>query len=136
MIEIEMGGPILGGVVPVGGFSMRFVQLEDGVFAPVVSVDNGGEDNLAPNGADERLVVGVGVGQLGELQGDTTHVKWSLEDANVRVRFVGDPTAVIGHLLVAGDEGVWSRALAQSARFVRAAGADGVLFVTELVAGT
>ena len=93
--------------------------------------------NLAPNGtqADQALTVdatGGGV-QFSAFHADTTHVFWSCADAQVRVTFDNSaPTSSNGHFIEAGDSGVWSKALAVAAKFIRTGGTSGIVSASQL----
>ena len=85
---------------------------------------NSGKADLTPNGtkADQRLTVDDTVGgvQFSAFDAATTHVFWTLETAQVRVTFDGSaPTTTNGHILNAGDSGVWNATLAAAAKFIR-----------------
>jgi len=67
--------------------------------------------------------IGAVVCQLRVLNPNCTHIFWTLETENVRAVFgTNESPGDKGHLLLAGSSGVWSRAMAQSARFVSVAG--------------
>ncbi|RME69200.1 MAG: hypothetical protein D6781_09160 [Verrucomicrobia bacterium] len=73
--------------------------------------------------------------------GPTQKVAWTLEGADVRVRFDGGaPTGTTGHLIAAGavgQEGLWTFEMANAMRLVRAATAtaDAVLTYTPVIDG-
>ena len=96
--------------------------------------------NLVPNSVaatapDEALTVdatGGGV-QLAALHADTTHVFWSSEAAPCRVTFDGSaPTSTNGHLVNIGDSGVWSKALATAAKFIRTGAVSAVVTASQM----
>jgi hypothetical protein len=95
------------------------------------------ESTLVPNStqADQRLTVDATAGgvQFTTLEGSTTHILWTLEDAQVRVTFDGSaPTSTNGHVLNAGDGGVWARGMAVAAKFIRTGGTSGVVHASQL----
>jgi len=70
---------------------------------------------------------------MSALGSNTTHALVTIEDADVRVRFDGtDPTASEGHLLQAPFAALWSKALAEAAKFIRATSTDALLKVSRL----
>lgn len=115
----------------------------DGTFSEVgyvgggqVSV-NGLAQSLAPNGiqADQALTVDATAGgvQFGALHADTTHVFWSCETAQCRVTFdASTPTTSNGHIIEPGDSGVWSKALAAAAKFIRTGATSAVIAASQL----
>jgi hypothetical protein len=93
--------------------------------------------SFVPNStqADQRLTVDATAGgvQFEALHADTTHVLWSNEDAQIRVTFDGSaPTSTNGHIIEAGDSGVWAKALAVAAKFIRTGTSSGVIHASQL----
>jgi hypothetical protein len=71
--------------------------------------------------------------QLAALHADTTHVFWSNETAPCRVTFDGSgPTTTNGHLINIGDSGVWSKAMAAAAKFIRTGAVSAVVSASQL----
>lgn len=67
------------------------------------------------------------------LDDNVTHVLWSLEDASVRFTIDGsDPTTSNGHVLNAGESGIWSRRFADSVKVIRNTSTDAVFHVSQL----
>jgi len=82
------------------------------------------QDLLEPNSAqaDQALTVDATAGgvQFSAFHADTTQVFWSSESAQCRVTFDGSaPTTTNGHLIEDGSSGIWSKALATAAKFIR-----------------
>lgn len=66
------------------------------------------------------------------LNANTTHVYWTLADADVRLRLDGTaPTASVGHLFNDGNSGIWSAAWAQNAKVIAVSG-TAIFTITEL----
>ena len=67
------------------------------------------------------------------LNSATTHVLWSIKDADINVSFDGvDPTASLGHSIADGTSGTWSREFAEQAKAIRTASTDVTITITEL----
>jgi len=124
-------------VVGIGAGTAEIGNVKNtGTFAVQALVPFAAE-NLVPNAteADQALTVdatAAGV-QLAALHANTTHVFWSLETASVRVTFdASTPTTTNGHLLQPGDSGVWSKALAAAAKFIRTGATSGVVSASQM----
>lgn len=92
---------------------------------------------LSPNGtvADQRLTVDNTVGgvQFAAFDEATTHVFWSCETAQVRVTFDGSaPTTTNGHVIEPGAYGVWSKAMAQAAKWIRTGANSATVHASEM----
>jgi hypothetical protein len=84
------------------------------------------------NPIDQALTVSGAVVSFAPFQERTTIVTFDVQFADVRVRFgADDPTAVLGHVLYAGQSYTWSKQQAAAAKFI-AIGGDAELFATEL----
>jgi hypothetical protein len=131
--------------------AVRALTNADVVTAELSSTDNAVLDalvtllgrephNLVPNSVaatapDEALTVDATAGgvQLAALHADTTHVFWSNETAPCRVTFDGSgPTTTNGHLINIGDSGVWSKAMAAAAKFIRTGAVSAVVSASQL----
>jgi hypothetical protein len=93
--------------------------------------------DLVPNGiqADQRLTVDATAGgvQFAAFHADTTHVIWSAEAAEVRVTFDSSaPTSTNGHIIPIGTTGVWAKALAVAAKFIRTGGTSGIIHASQV----
>ena len=96
--------------------------------------------NLVPNSVaatapDEALTVDATAGgvQLAALHADTTHVFWSNETAPCRVTFDGSaPTSTNGHLVNIGDSGIWAKATAAAAKFIRTGAVSAVVSASQM----
>ena len=124
-------------VVGIGAGTAEIGNVKNtGTFAVQALVPFAAE-NLVPNAteADQALTVdatAAGV-QFAALHANTTHVFWSLETASVRVTFdASTPTTTNGHLLQPGDSGVWSKALASAAKFIRTGATSGVVSASQM----
>ena len=68
------------------------------------------------------------------LNANTTHVFWTLTDANVRFTIDGStPTATVGHQIAAGSSGVWCARMAQQAKVIREGTSDANFSISEVV---
>lgn len=104
------------------------VTLDGEAVVLALAISNGAE-------ADQALTVDATVGgvQLAALHADTTQVMWDCQVAPLRVTFDGSaPTSANGHLIMPGDCGVWSKALAAAAKFIRSGATSAVLHVSQL----
>ena len=123
---------------PGGPVPRKVHDNGDGTFSPAVSIVAGAAVNAwAPNGtqADQTLTVDDTAGgvQFAALHADTTQVFWDCQAAPVRVTFDGSaPTSSNGHLIQPGDSGVWSKALAAAAKFIRAGATSAVIQASQL----
>lgn len=99
-----------------------------------VNVANDEKELVATPGAThQKITVSNSVKQIGALQAQTEYVLVTVDSNNVRVTFDGaDPASDDGHLLTAPYTGMWSRARAVAAKFIRVS-ADALLFVSEFV---
>jgi hypothetical protein len=93
--------------------------------------------NLVPNSteADQALTVDATAGgvQFAAFHADTTHVEWDCQTAQIRVTFDNSaPTATNGHLIEIGATGIWPKAKASAAKFIRTGGVSGVLHASQL----
>jgi len=120
------------------GITERFVDMGD-YYARALAVTQmtGNLTDLEPNGtqADQRLTVDATAGgvQFSAFHADTTQVFWTCEDAQCRVTLDGSaPTTSNGHIINAGDSGVWSKALATAAKFIRTGSTSAVLHASQL----
>lgn len=91
----------------------------------------------APNGAqaDQALTVDATAGgvQFAAFHADTTQVFWDCQDAPCRVTFDGSaPTTTNGHLIQPGDSGIWTKALAAAAKFIRTGATSGLIHASQL----
>src|ERR1035437_6114877 len=92
---------------------------------------------FGPNGrqADQRLTVDATAGgvQFSAFHAATTNVFWSCEDQQCRVTFDSSaPTTTNGHVINAGDSGIWPKALATAAKFIRTTGASATIHASQL----
>jgi hypothetical protein len=92
---------------------------------------------MAPNATevDQRLTVDATAGgvQLAAFHANTLYVFWSCEDAQCRVTFDNSaPTPTNGHIINVGDSGVWSKALATAAKWIRTGGTSAVIHASQL----
>lgn len=99
--------------------------------------DLNAESRIQPNStqADQRLTVDATVGgvQFSAFHADTLYVFWSNEDAQCRVTFdASAPTTTNGHIINIGDSGVWSKALATAAKFIRTGGTSAVIHASQM----
>lgn len=86
--------------------------------------------------ADRAVVAGSAAANLivAAIDASTTHVFWTLTDANVRVTFDGStPTATNGHQLAAGSSGVWCKKMAEQAKVIREGTSDANFHISEVV---
>jgi hypothetical protein len=109
----------------------------NGSNALLVSGVGVGTPALQPNGtqADQSLTVDATAGgvQFAAFHADTTQVFWSCEAAQCRVTFDGSaPTTTNGHLIGIGDSGIWSKALATAAKFIRTGATSAVISASQL----
>lgn len=89
----------------------------------------------APGETDQRLTVDATSGgvQLSAYGARVTHVFWTLETAQIRCTLDGSaPTSSNGHILEAGDSGVWPRAWFAAAKFIRTGSSSGVIHASPL----
>jgi hypothetical protein len=91
-----------------------------------------------PNGteADQTLTIDDTAGgvQFSAFHADTTQVFWTLEGGPVRVTFDGSaPTITNGHLMSQADSGLWSKATATAAKFIRTTATDGVIHGSQMI---
>jgi hypothetical protein len=84
---------------------------------------------------DEALAVAdnaAGV-KFTAFHSDTTQVLWDCQTAQVRVTFDDSaPSATNGHLINPGDSGIWPKALATAARFIRTGGTSAVIHASQM----
>lgn len=120
---------------------LAFGQAAMAASLPVVVASNQSAlsvaSTLAPNAteADQRLTVDATAGgvQFAAFHADTTHVLWTAEDAQCRVTFDGSaPTTSNGHIIEAGDSGLWTKALAAAAKFIRTGSTSAVIHGSQL----
>ena len=132
----------------LAGPAVRALTNADVVTAELSSTDNAVLDmlvtllgrephNLVPNAteADQALTVDATSGgvKFGALHADTTHVFWTNETAPCRVTFDNSaPTTTNGHLVNIGDSGVWSKAMAVAAKFIRTGGTSAVVSASQM----
>jgi len=84
-----------------------------------------GEAGAALTVADSAVALALTLGY------PTTHVYWTVDGADIRVRFDGtDPDANTGHLLRDGSSGMWHRNLAKAAKMIRTAATSAQFFAT------
>lgn len=93
---------------------------------------------LKPSGtqADQRLTVDNTAGgvQFATFYTQTTDVFWTCEAAQCRVTFDGSaPTTTNGHIIEAGDNGLWSKELATAAKFIRTGSVSAVIHASQLI---
>ena len=64
----------------------------------------------------------------------TTHIFWTLVDANVRFTMDGStPTATNGHQIAAGSSGVWCVSMSNQIKVIREGTSDAVMSISEVV---
>lgn len=127
----------------IGGTARDALVIElngEEVDALPVGIENAEINAWVPNGvqADQALTVDATAGgvQFAAFHADTTEVFWDCQAAQCRVTFDGSaPTAANGHLLQPGDSGVWSKALAAAAKFIRTGATSGLIHASQLKAG-
>lgn len=93
---------------------------------------------IKPNGTEEMQSLDVSDSVVGFAAFDdaTTVILWSVEGADVRVRFDGTgPDGDTGHLFENGAFGIWPIALAKSAKFIRDTSVDAVISASQMVGG-
>lgn len=96
-----------------------------------------GASSLVPNGteADQTLTVDDTAGgvQFDAFHADTTHVFWTSEDEECRVTFDGSaPTTTNGHVIASGSSGIWAKAMAAAAKFIRTGGSSAEIHASQL----
>ena len=66
------------------------------------------------------------------LDGNTTHVWWTLTGGNLRVTTDGtNPTASVGHVIPTGSNGIWPYRFANAVKAIREGATDGVLTISQ-----
>ena len=66
------------------------------------------------------------------LNNNTTHVYWTLESADTRLRLDSTmPTTSIGHIFKLGNSGIWSKSWAENAKVISVSG-TAIFYITEL----
>jgi hypothetical protein len=93
---------------------------------------------MKPSGtqADQRLTVADAAGgvQFAKFYTQTTDVFWTCEAAQCRVTFDGSaPTTTNGHIIEIGDNGIWSKELAEAAKFIRTGSVSAVIHASQLI---
>ena len=86
--------------------------------------------------ADRTVVAGSASANLivAALNANTTHIFWTLTDANVRFTIDGStPTATVGHQIAAGSSGVWCARMAQQCQVIREGTSDANFAISEVV---
>ena len=106
-----------------------------GVAMPVIQ--SNAEILMAPNSTqvDQRLTVDDTVGgvQFTAFHADTLYVHWTCETAQCRVTFDGSaPTTTNGHIVNVWDSGIWSKALATAAKWIRTGSVSAVIHASQL----
>jgi len=92
---------------------------------------------LAPNStqAYQSLTVDDTAGgvQFAAFHADTTHVFWTSEAAECRVTFDGSaPTTTNGHVIPVDSCGIWTKALATAAKFIRTGTTSAVIRASQM----
>jgi hypothetical protein len=90
---------------------------------------------LASAGADQQLTVDATVGgvQLVAFDSAANYVSINVQDHPSRVTFDGSaPTSSNGQYLVKDYTELWSKSLAESAKFIRATGSSAIVHATPL----
>lgn len=85
---------------------------------------------------DQRLTVDGTTGgvQASAFDPRTTHVFWTLEDAQIRFTLDGSaPTSANGHILEVGDFGIWPMSWVHAAKFIRTGATSGILHLSPLI---
>lgn len=86
--------------------------------------------------ADRAVTAGSASGSLivAALDSSTTHIFWTLTDANVRFTMDGStPTASNGHQLAAGSSGLWCKRMAEQVKVIREGTSDANFHISEVV---
>jgi hypothetical protein len=87
-----------------------------------------GTSSAVPNGTSQRLGVSTSSIQFAAFPSGTSIVWWDVQSQDVFVTIDGStPSSSNGHRLLAGDSGIWSKATAEAARFIRAGSSDGIV---------
>jgi hypothetical protein len=115
--------------------NLKVEGVVGGVAQPVTQ--SNAEILLAPNAAqaDQRLTVDATAGgvQFAALHADTLYVFWTCEDAQCRVTFDGSaPTTTNGHVVNPWDNGIWSKALAVAAKWIRTGATSAVIHASQM----
>jgi len=118
-----------------GTYSLTATGVAGGVPMPVTPTN--AEILMAPNAtqADQCLTVDAAAGgvQFSAFHADTLYVFWTCETAQVRVTFdASAPTTTNGHVVNVGDSGVWSKALATAAKWIRTGDTSAVIHASQL----
>jgi hypothetical protein len=95
----------------------------------------GVDQEMVPSGeaAEALTVSNTAVGLATTIDEKTTHVFWTVDGADVRVRFDGtDPDANTGHLLRDGSSGTWHKTTAKAAKLIRTASTDALFFASKM----
>lgn len=121
-----------------GGGDVPYVKIMDGAEGSGAPVSFGNVPALSPNGTEaaQTLTVDATVGgvQFAAFHADTKQVFWTCETAQCRVTFDDTaPTASAGHVINPGDSGVWSKALAVAAKFIRTGGTSASILASQMV---
>lgn len=99
----------------------------------IVNLEN--EVKPTPSRLQQQLALTSGAMAFTAFDAKTTHVLVSVDTANVRVTFDGStPDANTGHLLTAPYIGMWSKARAQAAKFIKT-GSNAVAVGSEMYQG-
>jgi hypothetical protein len=66
------------------------------------------------------------------LGGNTSHVYWTLDGADIRLTIDGStPTVSVGHIFKDGNSGIWSAGWAKNAKVIAISG-TGIFTISEL----
>lgn len=130
-VDLEVGE-----VVTVTGGEGQTADVKVTLDGEVITI-SGAANTWVPNGvqADQALAVDDTAGgvQFAAFHADTTEVFWDCQVAQCRVTFDGSaPTASNGHLIEPGDSGVWTKALAAAAKFIRTGATSGLIHASQL----
>ena len=95
---------------------------------------------LIPNdqGTDQRLTVDATSGgvQFAAFNARTTHVLMTVEAAQLRFTLDSSaPTSTNGHVMNAGDVGIWPMSWIKAAKFIRTGETSATIHASPLLAG-
>jgi hypothetical protein len=90
-----------------------------------------------PNGTEpgQKLTVSNVEGgvQFDPFHADTTHIAWTIENGDVRCTLDGGaPDATTGLLLSDGGSSIWTKEMAEAAKFFRAGSVDAIIQAYQL----